>query len=89
MGLKLKGIRSNIAANTLGIHILTISNYYMTYYSYPEGDGAPDKNICTSGNPNIPMGYRGDVGLVGAPTPIRLATLKNLYGLPGPQCVII
>jgi len=20
----------------------------MTYYSYPEGDGAPDKNICTN-----------------------------------------
>ena len=52
----------------------------MILYLYPEGDGAPDKNIYTSGGPNIPMGYRGDVGLVGAPTPIRLVTLKYLYG---------
>jgi len=51
----------------------------MILYLYPEGDGAPDKNIFT-GDPNIPMGYRGDVGLVGAPTPIRLVTLENLYG---------
>jgi len=36
------------------------------------------KNIFTNGGPNIPMGYRGDVGLVGAPTPIRLVTL-NCY----------
>jgi len=61
----------------------TLYPYYMTLYLYPEGDGAPDKNIFTNGGPNIPMGYRGDVGLVGAPTPIRLVTLKNFYGLPG------
>ena len=36
------------------------------------------------GGPNIPMGYRGDVGLIGAPTPIRLVTLKNFMASPGP-----
>ena len=60
----------------------TLYPYYMTLHLYPEGDGAPDKNIFTNGGPNIPMGYRGDVGLVGAPTPIRLVTLGNFYSLP-------
>jgi len=61
----------------------TLYPYYMTLHLYPEGDGALNKNIFTGG-PNIPMGNRGDVGLVGAPTPLRLVTLGNFYGLPGP-----
>ena len=56
----------------------------MTLHLYPEGDGAPDKNIFTNGGPNIPMGYRGDVGLVGAPTPIRLVTLNYFIWPLGP-----
>ena len=56
----------------------------MTLHLYPEGDGAPDENIFTNqmGGPNIPVGYRGDVGLVGAPTPIRLVILEKFYDLP-------
>jgi len=57
--------------------------YYMTFHTYPvRGPVRPIKTYLQYGGPNIPIGYGGDVGLVGAPTPIRLATLENSYDLP-------
>jgi len=56
----------------------------MTLHLYPEGDGAPDKNIFTNhmGAPTSLWGT--NVGLVGAPTPIRLMTLKYFIWPLGP-----